>query len=180
MNQPERALVLDPLNASYSRLVVLTLGLTPEQWHFRESSDRWSIAENIEHLVLFERFILSAVAACLERPAEPEKKGLVSSKQELVLGLASSRHIPFVSRAANLPTGRWPDSVELLVQFRLARESTLAFLAATKADLHAHFFAHIAWGDLDCYQWLLLLSQHSLRHACQIEQVMSDPAYPAF
>ena len=143
----------------------------------RESAERWSIAEIIEHLVLFERFILGTITTCLERPAEPEKAELAASKQPLVLGLANARHIPFVSREVNLPTGRWPDA-QLLSELRLARERTTAFASETEADLHAHFFPHVAWGDLDCYQWFLLLSQHSLRHAFQIEQQMADPTYP--
>lgn len=179
MTEQQRTLILEELASSHSRLVALTCGLTLAQWHFRESPDRWSIAENIEHLVLFERFILNTINSCLECPAEPEKREIVAPRQSLVLGLADARHIKFNSRELARPTGRWPDPSMLLIELRLTRESTLTFASETQADLCDHFFAHVAWGDLDCYQWLLLLSKHSLRHALQIEQVMADPVFPA-
>jgi hypothetical protein len=179
MTPQERAFVLEGLASSHSRLVALTSGLTAAQWHFREAPDRWSIAENIEHLILFERFILNTITSYLEHAAEPEKKELVAPKQALVLGLANARHIKFNAREIVRPTAHRLDPSELLTELRLARESTLAFASETQADLCGHFFSHVAWGDLDCYQWLLLLGQHSLRHALQIQQVMAHPVYPA-
>jgi hypothetical protein len=53
------------------------------------------------------------------------------------------------------------------------------FAAETDSDLRNHFFPHMAFGDLDCYQWLVVLAQHSLRHALQIEEIKAHPAYPA-
>ena len=35
-----------------------------------------------------------------------------------------------------------------------------------------------AFGTLDGYQWLLLLSTHSERHTAQIEEVKADPNFP--
>ena len=74
--------------------------------------------------------------------------------------------------------GRWPDTAELVGEWREARARTLAFAAETQADLRSHFFPHIAFGDLDCYQWLLVLGQHASRHGYQIEEIKSHPAYP--
>jgi hypothetical protein len=178
MTPQQRALVLETLASSHSRLVALTSGLTPAQWRFRASPDRWSLAENIEHLVLFERFILITINSCLERPSEPEKRQIVAPRQSLVLGLAEARHIKFNSRELARPTGRWPDPSELLAELRLTREATVTFASETQADLCNYFFPHVAWGDLDCYQWLVL-GQHSLRHALQMEEVMADAHFPA-
>ena len=179
MEAHERQLVLDQLASGEARLLELVDGLTLAQWHFRETPDRWSIAENIEHLILFEHFIVGVIAQKLAAPPEPEKKVNAAAKEPLVLSLANARNIKFNSRAVNLPTGRWPDTTELIVELRKARASTVVFAAETQADLRDHFFAHVAFGDLDCYQWLVLLGQHSVRHALQIKQIKADPAYPA-
>ena len=40
-----------------------------------------------------------------------------------------------------------------------------------QGDLRSHFFAHVAFGDLDCYQWLVAMGQHTLRHVAQIEEI---------
>ena len=76
----ERRLVLEQLASSEARLLELVEGLTPEQWGFRESLERWSIAENIEHCIVFERFIVGMIAKALEGAAEPEKKTAPAAK----------------------------------------------------------------------------------------------------
>jgi len=175
----ERQFVLDQLASSEARLLELVRGLKAEQWNFRESPERWSIAENIEHVIVFENFILETVAGLLEGPPEPDKKAHAAGKEPLVLGLANARAIKFSARESVRPTGRWPCATELVAELRKARARTLGFVTRTQADLRSHFFRHIAFGDLDCYQWLVVLGQHGLRHALQIEEIKADPGYPA-
>jgi hypothetical protein len=180
MNEQERQLVLDQLAASEARLLQLVDGLTPEQWRFRETPERWSIAENIEHCIVFERFIMGAIANAMEAAASPEKKALTGVKEPLVLGLAKSRSTTkFNAREVTRPAGRWPDTAEMIAELRTTRAATLAFATQTQANLRDHFFPHISFGDLDCYQWLIVLGQHGARHALQIEEIKADPAYPA-
>jgi DinB superfamily len=179
MQPRERQLVLDQLASSEARLLELVDGLTSEQWSFREKPERWSIAENIEHLIAFENFITRAIANVMEGPAEPDKKALAAAKEPLVFGLANARSTKFNARESVRPVGRWPDTTELIAELRSTRARTLAFAAETQADLRGHFFPHIAFGDLNCYQWLVVLGQHGARHALQIEEIKADLAYPA-
>jgi DinB superfamily len=175
----ERRLVLEQLASSEARLLELVDGLTPEQWGFRETPERWSIAENIEHCIVFERFILGMIAKALEGAAEPDKKAGAAGKEALVLGLAKGRSTTkFNAREVVRPVGRWPDTNELIAELQRTRAGTLAFAAETQAELRDHFFPHVAFGDLDCYQWLVVLGQHGARHALQIEEIMADSAYP--
>ena len=179
MKSHERQLVLDQLASSEARLLELVYGLTPEQWSFRETPERWSIAENIEHVIVLENFITQTLAKILEGPAEPEKKALAAAKEVLVLRVANSRSTKFIAREAARPIGRWPDPAERIAELRKTRARTIAFATNTQADLRDHFFPHVAFGDLDCYQWLVVLGQHGARHALQIEEIKADPAYPA-
>jgi len=179
MEAHERRLVMEQLASSEARLLELVDGLTAEQWGFRETPERWSIAENIEHCILLERFILGAVVKALEGAAEPEKKALARGKEPLVFGVGTSRDMKLNARQVVRPVGRWPDTAELVAELRRTRAGTVAFAAETQAELRDHFFPHIAFGDLDCYQWLVVLGQHGARHALQIEEIMADPAYPA-
>jgi len=179
MEARERRLVLEQLTASEARLLELVEGLTPEQWSFRETPNRWSIAENIEHLILFENFIMGAIRDTLAGPAEPDKKSLAFTKEPLVLGLANARHAKFNARESVRPVGTWRDMTEMIGELRKTRARTVAFAAETQADLRDHFFPHLAFGDLDCYQWLVVLGQHGFRHALQIVEIRADPAYPA-
>jgi hypothetical protein len=181
MDRYEREQVLEQLAVSEARVLSLVAGLTEGQWSFRETPERWSIAENVEHLAVFERFILGMIADRMQGQAEPGKTALAAAKEPLVMGLgsASARGTRLQAREAVQPLGRWPDRAELIAQLRTARAQTVAFAAATEANLREHFFAHIAFGDLDCCQWLLVVGQHGLRHALQIEEVMASEGYPA-
>jgi uncharacterized damage-inducible protein DinB len=179
MNFQERQFAVEQLASSEARLLELVSGLTDEQWNFREAPERWSIADNIEHLVVFEGFIRSAIAKTLEGAAEPEKKAEVGAKEPFVLGIANGRSNKLVAREAVRPTGRWPDRNELVSELQKTRAVTVAFVEQTEAKLRDHFFPHISLGDLDCYQWLVVLGQHSTRHTFQIEEIKADLAFPA-
>ena len=179
MEVQERQCVLDQLASSEARLLDIVKGLSPAQWSFRETPERWSIAENIEHLIALEHFVTQQIAHAIQGAAQPDKKSLAPAKESLVLGLARTRTTKMQAREAARPVGRWPDSVELIAELRRTRARTIAFAADTHADLRNHFFPHIAFGDLDCYQWLVALGQHGFRHALQIEDIKAHPAFPA-
>src|SRR5277367_6212695 len=86
MEAQERRLVLEQLASSEARLLELVEGLTVEQWGFREAAGRWSIAEVIEHCIVFEEFIRGRIAEALTADAEPEKKAGAAAKESLVMG----------------------------------------------------------------------------------------------
>jgi uncharacterized damage-inducible protein DinB len=179
METQERQFAIDQLISSEARILQLVDDLSPAQWHFRETSDRWSIAEILEHLIVFENFIRTTVAQALQGPPEPEKKSLAATRESLVFSLPDTRSTKFTAREVARPTGRWPDTTELIAEFRSTRAQTLAFAVETQAAFRDHFYPHLVFGDLDCYQWLVLLGRHAYRHALQIEQIMADPKYPA-
>ena len=67
---------------------------------------------------------------------------------------------------------------ELAKAFEDSRKATMTYLQKTNDDLRDHFFDHPAFGPLDGYQWLLLISGHSARHTAQIGEVKADPNFP--
>ena len=186
METQERQYVVEHLGLSEARLLQLTEGLTPEQWQYKEAPGRWSIAENIEHVILVEHAIGAGVRQALASPAEPEKMAAVRPKDAPAKGADNAAGRKIVAMPQLRPTGRWreaPDSgpnaePELRVELRKVRARSLAFAQETESNLREHFFAHQALGDLDCYQWLIIQSQHGERHAKQIEAVKASPGYP--
>lgn len=179
MSPEEREIVVEGLKSSEARLLELTDGLTPRQWDFREEPDRWSTAEIIEHVIVFENFLVGVIRKLLEEPAEPNRRIIAQGKDSLVLGLAHSRQEKITGREATRPNGRWTDTAAMLSELRRVRAETIAFALEIDAELRDYFFKHVSFGDLDCYQWMILLGQHSLRHAFQIEQIRRHPDYPA-
>ena len=178
MQPRERQLILDQLATSEARLLALVANLTPQQWSFREAPDRWSIAEILEHVIVFENFLKGVITRTLTEDPQPDKKSLAPAQEHHVFEIATNLSTKFTAREATRPTGRFSDPAEIVAEFRKTRAETVAFVEQIDGDLRSHFFAHVALGDLDCYQWLIVLAQHGSRHALQIEQIKADPAYP--
>ena len=177
METHERQLVVDQFNSSEARLEELVKGLSADQWTFREAPDRWSIAEVIEHVIAVEERITRRIAKILEGPGEPEKRAGAAGKDALVQSRGTDRSSKFNAPEPVRPTGKY-ESAELMAEFRKTRERTMAFVGQLQSDLRNHFIPHPVFGDLDCYQWLLLLGKHGDRHALQIEEIKANKGYP--
>ena len=182
MEKHERQLVVDQLNASRDRILLTVEGLSPEQWAFRPAEGRWSIGECLEHVIRVENRVRDLIANKLrdEKP-QPEKR--LSADQaktrdaeatNAVLDRSAPRQAPEPVR----PTGLWPTPGDLLAEFRRCRSATSEFAASTQGDLRSYFHPHGALGEIDCYQWLILLSLHGARHAEQMQEVKSAPGFP--
>lgn len=178
MEAHERQLVLDGFASSEARLLEVVEGLTPAQWNFRQTPGRWSIAENVEHVINVEQRILGAIVKMLDRPGEPEKRFQAAGKDASLLSGVADRTQRLEAPEAVRPTGKWPDTKELMAELRSTRARSIQFAAATDGELRDRFIPHMAFGVLDCYQWLIVLSLHGTRHALQIEEIEADPAFP--
>ncbi len=176
MENPERNQALRRLSDSREVLRQKVDGLSGEQRSFRPAAERWSIADCIEHLTIVETFTLQRIQQLLEQP--PAGKPDTHGKDELILGKVPVRGTRVKGPEAVMPAGRWPDFDDLLRQFEAARQRTIDFGRETGAELRAYAFPHPFLGPLDWYQWLLFLAAHCERHAGQMEEVKSDPAFP--
>jgi len=177
MTPPERDAVLKYLFDSRERLLRTMQGLSREQLHFRPAPGRWTVAENLEHLTFVERRVLGLIQKSLNEGPAPSKKSAFEGKEKELVEDVAGRLTRFQAPEAVQPNGRWP-SDQLLDQFENARQQTREFVSSTNADLRKHFFTHPRFGDLDLYQWLLLVAAHCERHRAQAEEVMASPAFP--
>ena len=146
MTSEERQAALELLDSGGARLLELTAGLSPAQWHFRETPERWSIAGNLEHIVVFENFILGVIRNLLEQAPEPEKAAGVAEKEALVMAIGHARDRKIAARDAMLPVGRWTDMREMVGEFRRTRERVRGFVAEALGVFRNRFFAHRSLG----------------------------------
>ena len=175
MTSAEREVILKNLAESRDRLRATTQGLSKTQLAYRAAPGRWSVAENIEHLAVVEAGILSMVEKGLEAPSDSSKRSAMDDPG--LIADVAGRITRFQAPEFLVPTGRWQDE-ELLPQFDAARKRTREFAATTNADLRNHFLPHPILGELDCYQWLLLMAAHCDRHRTQIEEVKASTGFP--
>jgi DinB superfamily len=178
MTPAERGRVLNYLAESRDNLLRLTRGLSQEQLEFKPAPDRWSIAECLEHLIMVENNrVAGGITAALQQPVDPSKRSAFEGRDEELVQMVTNRGQRGQAPEMLRPTGRQPDS-RLVFEFEAARKRTSDLVATTNADLRKHFSLHPRFGDLDCYQWLLLVAGHCDRHCQQIEEVAASPGFP--
>jgi uncharacterized damage-inducible protein DinB len=176
MEENERQLVLDQLKASQARLLALVDGMTAEQWTFRPAEGRWSAAECLEHVIRVEKRLLGVIEKKINE--EIPVQGRTRVDDALVARAIPDRTVRREAPEPVRPTGQWPDANDLLAEFRKTRQRTTKFAAATQGHLRSYFIPHMALGELDCYQWLLVLSLHGFRHAQQMEEIKASAGFP--
>lgn len=152
-------------------------GLTPAQFQYRPDPTRWSVAENLEHITLVEQRILAGVTRTLQQPPDHAKKPAMNDEQ---LFQNFGRVVqPLVAPEPFRPTSRWP-LADLMKEFDAARDRTIEFAgtATDTKELRHYFMPHPFFGELDCYQWFILVAGHSARHCNQCAAVKSCAGYP--
>ena len=181
MTPAERELLLKELDQTLERLLSIVQGLTWEQLEYREAPDRWSLAENLEHIILAERFTLGLVQKTLgdapTPPDAPAAREAVDQDERLRNTLAESRKHRLQAPEPFKPTGRWP-LAELWPEFEATRERTREFVSSAPGDLRRHSAPHFGFGPLDCYQWLVLIGSRCDRHCAQSERVKTSAGFP--
>ena len=153
-------------------------GLTAAQESFRPAADRWSIAENVEHVALVNRNFFRLVSrlhqqALNEGAGQPQP---IAQPQLLALSDPNrERRVEAPERVRPGGSQTVADSLtNMLETAQLFREAQPRFEAV---DLTGPKFTH-RLGELNAYQWLVLLGEHQKRHLDQIAEVKASPGYP--
>jgi len=175
MTATERDFVLKHLEEGREVFLRAIDGLSEEQLHFKPQSDRWSIADCIEHIVLAEDTMYVKVVHGVPNPngdsLDPEKyERFVAA----VVGRTRRVQAPEPMRPAN----HFASVEEARSHFLAQRDRAIAYARECCDDLRHLFAKHPLLGEIDCYRFLLLLALHPARHAMQIEEIKSDPAFP--
>jgi uncharacterized damage-inducible protein DinB len=177
MTPAERELALQNLAESRERLLRVASGLSRDQLHFRPAPGRWTVAECLEHIVTVETRLIDRIHTTLEKGPDSSRRSALEGQDAALVALTIGRVQRFAAPEILVPTGRLPDE-QLLPEFEAARQRSRDFAASTQADLRSHFFKHPIFGDLDLYQWLLMVAAHCDRHRVQSEEVIASEGFP--
>jgi hypothetical protein len=173
----ERKQLEESIRESGDQVLRAVENLSLAQFTFRPRHDQWSIAENIEHLSIVDRLVLSQILEVIDRGgpfAESSWKGRDEALFEQVKRPEPALKAPDIisPRGAIQPE-------KVLLEFKAGCERLSAFAATTEAPLRRHCFPHPVFGELDCYQWLLCSGAHYKRHLLQIQAVMAATDFPS-
>jgi hypothetical protein len=175
MEDSARQFLIDELRKNRDRILALVEPLTQEQLNFKPAEDRWSIHQVLEHVVTVESRVLGFVQEKAKGVPEHDKRSPVEDSALLaaLVDRTTRRQAPETAT----PRGQWPNG-EAVTEFSKVRGKSSEFAAANTANLRQFFQPHGAFGEIDCYQWMMLLSSHGERHVRQIEEIQAALGYP--
>lgn len=176
--EQDRTYLLTELTRSRDELIRETKGLSEKQWNFKESPERWSINQIVEHLsiweLLFQREISQAMAGgpqpSLQQKQQPDSVKLRFLKEERP-HITTEYTKPFTF---SVPMGLNQGQNNLTWFLKLRNES-LSYLSTTKEDLRAYYLKE---GRGSIHLIYISTFGHTDRHLRQIRKIKAHPQYP--
>ena len=172
MKAGDRQRLLAHLEMTENWLVSELNGLSTAQMTFRMTPDSWSIAEVTEHLAIAEPQYWEKVQDSMKQPATTEK---LEATDAGILWYGIDRTNRQKTGEARVPHGTYKTAADALAAFRKLRSTMRDYAQSTNEDLRSR---KLLEGNMDVYQWFLMISAHSQRHILQIREVKAHANYP--
>ena len=168
----DRQRLLAHLEMTENWLLSELQGLSDAQLKFRMKPESWSIAEVVEHLSIAEPQYWQRVQDSMKQPANTEK---LEATDAAILWYGIDRTNRTTTGEARVPTGKIASVQEPLGKFLKLRSTMRDYAKTTSDDLRSR---KLLEGNMDVFQWFLMISTHSQRHILQIREIKADPGYP--
>ncbi len=168
----DRQRLVAHLEMTEAWLVSEVAGLSDVQLTFRPALDAWSVRDVVEHLGIAEPQYWTQVLDSLKRPAAGYKPEATDAD---ILWYGVDRTNRAKTGEARVPDGRFKTVGEALASFRALRTKMLAHARTTQEDLRGR---QLIDGNMDVYQWCLMISAHAQRHILQIREIKASTGYP--
>jgi hypothetical protein len=167
----ERQRLVSHLEMTESWLAAELAGLSDAQLGFRMTPDSWSIADVVEHLAIAEPQYWKQLQDSLKQPATGYKS---ESTDAAILWYGIDRTNRARTGDARVPHQK-STARESLVSFQKLRAEMLQLAKGSPEDMRGR---KLLEGNMDVYQWFLMISTHSQRHILQIREVKAHAGYP--
>lgn len=174
----DRAYLMEHLTATRDAVINETKNLSQAQWNFKESANRWSINQVLEHLVIWEIIFQREISQAIIAGPRPELTKDARTDSAVVAFLEEEK--PHISTEYTKPfTFTVPmglnDGKNNLSSFLKMWNEGIGFVDSTKTDLRAYFLRP---GKGSVHQVFISTFAHTDRHLRQIRKVKADPNYP--
>ncbi|HET7340548.1 MAG TPA: DinB family protein [Methylomirabilota bacterium] len=174
------ALIRDA-NEARARLLERARGVSAAQGAFKPPDDEWSIAENVEHLVLAEQGCINRTWAAADglRRGQPVWRGAAVHRGKPIEQIVRETWGP----ATKAPDPAAPRRRGPLAYWLVALQCNQPLLDALPGaldglDPHEVITPHPISGPWDAAQWLAFVRLHLQIHGRQIEAVTRAPGFP--
>jgi uncharacterized damage-inducible protein DinB len=177
LSQGERDRAMSYLHATRKQFLDIVNGASEAQWNYKPGPDRWSLAEVAEHIALSEDLIFKLANKTAGGPAAADGRKSAATDEEIARKL-TDRSFKANAPESLKPVSQWKSRDALAGQFKQWRDRTIEYVEKTPAELRTRLAPHPLFGDIDAYQWILLIAGHAERHILQMREVMDSPGYP--
>ena len=168
----DRQRLLAHLQMTESWLASELSGLSQAQLTYRMSPDSWSIMDVVEHLAIAEPQYWQQLQASMKQPPKQEK---IEATDAGILWYGIDRTNRARTGEARVPKGQFATLDQSLGAFRRLRAQMIDYAKTTPEDMRAR---KLLEGNMDVYQWFLMISSHSQRHILQIREIKAHSGYP--
>jgi hypothetical protein len=172
MSDGDRQRLLAHLEMTESWLVSEVGGLSDQQLRFRRAPDTWNIMDVVEHLAIAEPQYWKNLQDSVKQPETAYKPEATDAG---ILWYGIDRTNRQKTGEARVPKGRWNNVKDSLGEFRKLRATMRDYAATTKDGMRSR---RLLEGNMDVYQWFLMISSHSQRHILQIREIKADSHFP--
>jgi hypothetical protein len=176
--ETDRKYLLENLTRSRDELIKETQALTPAQYNFKESGDRWSINQIVEHLCIWELLFCRDISKSINGKPQPEFNA--STKPDSYYStfiMEEAVHIttdftkPFTY---TVPMGL-NELKNNLAWFQKMRNESIDYIKIAKEDLRSYYRNS---GSDNIHQVYIYVFGHVDRHLRQIKKVKQHAKYP--
>jgi hypothetical protein len=171
MSTGDRQRVLAHLAMTEAWVVTELAGLSNAQLTFKMTPESWSIKDVVEHLAIAEPQYWTQLQESLQQPVGYKSE----STDAAILWYGIDRTNRTTTGEARVPKGQFANADAALQSFRKLRGTMTTFAQETQEDLRGR---QLKGGNMDVYQWLLMISTHSQRHILQIREIKAHRSYP--
>lgn len=173
-SETDRQYTLDNFKRVRGELIKETENLTTAQWNFKESPDRWSIAEIVEHLGIWERVWAREIDMATRNKPQPElnAKAKPDSYFNEWIMEEKAHDAPDFAKPTGLLEGK-----KNLTFFLLQNDLNIKYIETTPLDMRAYFEQNNR-EPRSLHHVLIFQWGHVDRHLRQIRKVKSHPKYP--
>jgi hypothetical protein len=172
MTKGERDRLVAHLELTTSWLRDEVASLSKAQLNFKSKPEAWSVLNVVEHLTIAEPQYWQWLNEALKLPANDKP---TEAKDEGILWYGIDRTQRARTADERAAKGDLKDVKEGLADFSQLRAAMVSMAKATDEDLRGRRFKG---GNMDVYQWFLMISTHSQRHILQIREIKSNLEFP--
>jgi len=178
----EQALLF--LEQTRSGIIGAIRHLSEAQWQHKPAPNRWSIAENLEHIISVQERVLGPIREHLQAASPPPPEYDYQRVDAIIINQFPNRLAKFPAPEPVHPTG---SLTRAEARERLIRNyARLAKYLESTPDLRQHAIeggplkavSKGAYQLMDGYHWILAAAAHTERHTKQVLELIAETEFP--